>query len=337
MFGCMSQWRATRGLPGGGPGGGGGAMYDVDGLAGGSGGGAAFAPSSGGATNQVPANPSDYNSMSFGTAGTDGNPNASIYNGSGGGGAGGAGDYSPSRGGAGGPAKDTIFNATLFATDAYENAGMPATWRTAVGSSGKLAQGGAGATYSPNVGKASGYAGEGGGGAGARGGQGSGQQGGGGASGYYASQVKLLSSSTLPNGTQLGGNADVAFISVEVYDESLDGNQEPLIPPVSGNALAAERTVTWTVTRSTTENVVGTFSLTSGIGPNQIGFGPNGETKTSQISSGAVYTLTSTNGDSKNLSGNTLTLSDDDSNPGAISITSDIGRFSDNETWVANW
>ena len=39
----------------------------------------------------------------------------------------------------------------------------------------------------------------------------------------------------------------------------------------------------------------------------------------------------------KNLNGNTLTLSDDDSNPGAISITSDIGGFSDNETWVANW
>jgi hypothetical protein len=134
----------------------------------------------------------------------------------------------------------------------------------------------------------------------------------------------------------LGGNADVAFISVEAY--SVSDDQEPLIPPASGVPLAAERTVTWTVSRSSTENVSATFSLTSGIGPNQIGFGPNGETKTSQISSGAVYTLTSTsNVDSRNLSGNTLTLSDDDSNPGAISITSDIGGFSDNETWVANW
>ena len=208
-----------------------------------------------------------------------------------------------------------------------------------------------GATYSPTTGIERGYkvgqgfrnnggAGSGngaGGGAGARGGQGSGQQGGGGASGYYASQVTLLSSSTLPNGTRLGGNADVAFISVEAYDESLDGNQEPLIPPISGVGQAAERTVTWTVTRANTETVTGVFSLTSGIGPSQIGFGPNGETKTSQISSGSVYTLTGTSADNKNLNGNTLTLSDDDSNPGAISITSDIGGFSDNETWVANW
>lgn len=162
--GADTTWAINPGLTLTSKGGGGGAMYDEDGLAGGSGGGAAFAPSSGGATNQAAANPSDYTSMSFGTAGTDGNPDAGIYNGSGGGGAGGAGDYSPTRGGAGGPAKDTVFNATLFATNAYEGPGMPATWRTAVGSSGKLAQGGAGATYSPNVGKASGYAGEGGGG-----------------------------------------------------------------------------------------------------------------------------------------------------------------------------
>ena len=210
-----------------------------------------------------------------------------------------------------------------------------------------------GATYSPTTGIERGYkvgqgfrnnggagAGNGaGGGAGARGGQGSGQQGGGGASGYYASQVRLLSSSTLPNGTTQGGNADVAFISVEVYDESLDGNQEPLIPPGSGIAQAAERTVTWTITRSTTEKVGGTFTLTSGTGPSQIGFGPSSATKTSQISSGAVYTLTSTSADNQNLNGNTLTLSDDDGedNHGAISITSDIGGFTSNKRWEANW
>lgn len=211
-----------------------------------------------------------------------------------------------------------------------------------------------GATYSPTTGIERGYkvgqgfrnnggaatGNQGGGGAGARGGEGGSGSGagGGGASGYYASQVELLSSSTLPNGTQLGGNADVAFISVEVYDESLDGNQEPLIPPASGVPQAAERTVTWTVTRSSPENVSCIFSLTSGIGPSTIGFGPNGETKTSQISSGSVYTLTSTGGvDSRNLSGNTLTLSDDDSNPGSISITPSVGAFTSNERWEANW
>jgi hypothetical protein len=209
-----------------------------------------------------------------------------------------------------------------------------------------------GATYSPTTGIERGYkvgqghrnnggaatGNQGGGGAGARGGEGGSGSGagGGGASGYYASQVTLLSSLTLPGGTTQGGNADVAFISVEAY--SVNDDQEPLIPPASGVPLAAERTVTWTVSRSSTENVSATFSLTSGIGPNQIGFGPNGETKTSQISSGAVYTLTSTsNVDSRNLNGNTLTLSDDDSNPGAISITSDIGVFTSNERWTANW
>jgi len=209
-----------------------------------------------------------------------------------------------------------------------------------------------GATYSPTTGIERGYkvgqghrnnggagsGNEGGGGAGARGGEGASGSGagGGGASGYYASQVTLLSSLTLPNGTQLGGNADVAFISVEAY--SVNDDQEPLIPPASGIPLAAERTVTWTVSRSSTENVSGIFSLTSGIGPNRIIFGPNGETKTSQISSGAVYTLTSTGGvDSRNLSGNTLTLSDDDSNPGSISITPSIGVFTSDERWEANW
>jgi len=211
-----------------------------------------------------------------------------------------------------------------------------------------------GATYSPTTGIERGYkvgqghrnnggaatGNQGGGGAGARGGEGGSGSGagGGGASGYYTSQVTLLSSTELPGGTTIGGNADVAFISVELYDESLDGNQEPLIPPVSGVPQAAERTVTWTVTRSSTENVSGIFSLTSGIGPNTLSFGPNGETKTSQISSGAVYTLTSTGGaDSRNLSGNTLTLSDDDSNPGSISITPSIGVFTSNERWEANW
>ena len=147
-----------------GKGGGGGAMYDEDGLAGGSGGGAAFAPSSGGATNQAAANPVDWTALSFGTAGTDGNPDSSIYNGSGGGGAGGAGTYTPTGGGAGGAGLQTIFLGSKFVTDVGGNPGMPATWRTAVGANGKFGQGGAGGTYDPDVGRVSGYAGEGGGG-----------------------------------------------------------------------------------------------------------------------------------------------------------------------------
>ena len=71
----------------------------------------------------------------------------------------------------------------------------------------------------------------GGGGAGARGGEGNTNNGGGGgASGYYSSQVELLSSSTLPNGTQLGGNAGVGFFTIEAYSKT--GSQEPVIPPI---------------------------------------------------------------------------------------------------------
>ena len=96
----------------------------------------------------------------------------------------------------------------------------------------------------------------GGGGAGARGGEGTGSNGGGGgASGYYSSQVELLSSTTLPNGTRLGGNDDVAFICVEAYNPSLDGQQEPCIPPASGPPQAAERTVTWSVSRNAGDKI----------------------------------------------------------------------------------
>ena len=122
----------------------------------------------------------------------------------------------------------------------------------------------------------------GGGGAGARGGQGSGGNGGGGASGYYSSQVELLSSSTLPNGTRLGGNDDVAFICVEAYSK-LNGQQEPCIPPKSSQ-IGAERTVTWSVSRNAGDNNTVTFSRQVVKGPNQITFGPNGGNITTQIS-----------------------------------------------------
>ena len=87
-----------------------------------------------------------------------------------------------------------------------------------------------------NAGRGTGSGNGGGGGAGARGGEGTGGNstatgGGGGGSGYYSSQVELLSSSTLPNGTQLGGNAGAAFISIEAY--SINDDQEPLIAPIN--------------------------------------------------------------------------------------------------------
>ena len=218
-----------------------------------------------------------------------------------------------------------------------------------------------GATYSPTTGIERGYkvgqghrndggagsGNEGGGGAGARGGEGASGSGagGGGASGYYASQVELLSSSTLPNGTQLGGNADVAFISVEAY--SVSDDQEPLIAPASGTAQGAERTVTWTITRSAGDSNTVTFTRQSGTGPNNITFGPNGEIKTSQISSGAVYTRTSSTNSGPGslafrLNGSTLELDDrqgdgSDNDFTDLRITPDQGRFTSDSRWEANW
>jgi hypothetical protein len=168
-----------------------------------------------------------------------------------------------------------------------------------------------GATYSPTTGIERGYkvgqghrnnggagsGNQGGGGAGARGGEGASGNGagGGGASGYYSSQVEILSSSSdyaieegLKKGTKLGGNADVAFISVEVYDESLDGIQDPLIPPDSEQSQT-ERTVTWKVVRSAAFRSEVIFIRQSGVGPYRITWGPNGGDVTSQILAGAVY------------------------------------------------
>jgi hypothetical protein len=181
----------------------------------------------------------------------------------------------------------------------------------------------------------------GGGGAGARGGQGtSSNGGGGGASGYYSSQVELLSSSTLPNGTQLGGNDDVAFICVEAYSANAD--QEPCIPPKS-NQVAAERTVTWSVSRNAGDSNTVTFSRQSGNGPSNITFGPNGGNITTQISKGAVYTRTSSSasggrGLSFRLSGNILQLDDNfDRDFNDLQITPSVGRFTSDSRWEANW
>ena len=185
----------------------------------------------------------------------------------------------------------------------------------------------------------------GGGGAGARGGQGtSSNGGGGGASGYIKSgglggEVKLLNSTTLKNGTGLGGNDDVAFICVEAYRASDD--QKPCIPPKSN--YTGEKTVTWSVSRSAGDSNTVTFSKQSGNGPDRITFGPNGGSITTQISSGAVYTRTSSSasggrGLSFRLSGNTLQLDDNlDSDFNDLQITPDQGRFTSDSRWEANW
>ena len=169
----------------------------------------------------------------------------------------------------------------------------------------------------------------GGGGAGARGGEGnSNNGGGGGASGYYTSQVELLSSSTLPNGTRLGGNDDVAFISVEAYNPGLDGQQEPFIPPKS-TASNDLRETTFTVTREAANNNVIVYEKQSGNGPDTLTFGPNGGSFTAQITAGTVYTVKSHPGKLRvDTNTNTLQLEDSSDNDyNDLQVNPNIGTF----------
>ena len=201
----------------------------------------------------------------------------------------------------------------------------------------------------------------GGGGAGARGGHGSSNGGGGGASGYTS--LTLLSSNTLPTGTQQGGNADVAFISVEAY--SVSDDQEPLIPPDSGST--AERTVNWRPSRNAGDRNTIELIRISGTGPDRLGFGPNADqfAQNSQISAGTVYQFDrASNENGRGLSlkieNNVLQAADNpNNNPnyGNLQINPDQGTFSStmslpvtikgvageggnpqpNIRWTANW
>lgn len=180
----------------------------------------------------------------------------------------------------------------------------------------------------------------GGGGAGARGGTGtSNNGGGGGASGYQSGQIELLPSSVLPEGTQLGGNDDVAFISVERYVATDD--HTPLIPPKSNTTT--ERTVTFSVSRNAGDSNTVTFSKQSGTGPGSLTFGPNGGNVTAQISRGAVYTRTGSTasggrGLSFRLSGNTLQLDDNlDRDFNDLQVTPNQGTFTSDSRYEANW
>ena len=208
----------------------------------------------------------------------------------------------------------------------------------------------------------------GGGGAGARGGQGtSSNRGGGGASGFIATggeagDVELLSSTTLPNnGTQLGGNDDVAFISVEAYSAN---NLEPYIPPKSNTKET--RTVNWNPQRDAGDRNTLEFLRVGGNDNDRLRFGPNADqvAQNSQILAGTVYQLVHVN----NENGRPITLriknnelqgadNPDNLNFGNIQIRPDQGVFSSDGTlpvairgavgrdgnpqpnirWTANW
>ena len=89
----------------------------------------------------------------------------------------------------------------------------------------------AGKGYRENGGNAAANTDKGGGGAGAYGGDAplvGNTGGGGGGSGYSNGEITLLVSDTLPTGTQVGGNDDTAFISIEAT--SVASDNEPVIP-----------------------------------------------------------------------------------------------------------
>ena len=176
---------------------------------------------------------------------------------------------------------------------------------------------------------------QGGGGAGARGGTGATNNGsgGGGASGYASDEVEILTSSVLPQGTQLGGNDDVAFICFEAYVPTDDF--VPCIPPKSNDPNSL-KTVHFNVTRSAAFQNTITFRKVSGFGPGRITWGPNGGRVSAQISPGAVYTLESLTRGSLRLSGNTLQLEDSSDNDyNDLTVTPDRGRFTSSSRYVA--
>ena len=58
-------------------------------------------------------------------------------------------------------------------------------------------------------------------------------------------------------------------------------------------------------------------------------------TGVADIEEGSIYTITSTtNVNTRSLSGGTLSFSDTDSNPGTLSITPDKGEWTDTNTYV---
>ena len=192
---------------------------------------------------------------------------------------------------------------------------------------------------------------QGAGGAGARGGSAatSSNGGGGGGSGYQSSEIELLSSTTLPGGTGTGGNAEVGFVGIEVFDE--DASKEPSIPDPTEDI----RTVEFDVTRNTSnENEIILTKNGSGFGPNTIKLGPTSGKLKADIGEGVVYDVTSlntnTSGIKVKLSGNTLFADDNigsgpdpikssfaDGDYDDLTVTPSLGEFTSNSSWTANW
>ena len=147
------------------------------------------------------------------------------------------------------------------------------------------------------------------GGNGATGGSGGDNAGGGGGSGYTNGEVTVVDN-------QLGGSDGDAKVIIRVVPD--------------GREL-----VTFTQTRTSSENIQIVLTLESGNGPNTITLGSaagfTGDLPTAvtaEIQRGAIYNVTSTtNVDASALNNGTAIFSDIDSNPGSLSITPDKGEW----------
>ena len=185
---------------------------------------------------------------------------------------------------------------------------------------------------------------EGGGGAGATGGTAATNNGsgGGGGSGYYdGSEVTLLSGSTLPLGTRLGGNDGVGFISIETADTTSENyNVEPTLPPPI--IRDAVNNVTFAVSREAGDTNTITFRKTAGgTGPEYLTFGPNAATITVALDNDCVYERTGVSasggrGATLRLSGGTLQLDDNlDYDFNDLQVTPYGGTFTSTNVFVA--
>ena len=156
----------------------------------------------------------------------------------------------------------------------------------------------------------------------------------------------------MPGGTGIGGNSEVGFVGIEVFDE--DAFQDPSIPDPTVDI----RTVDFVITRNTSnENSLVLTKDGPGFGPDTITFGPTSGTISIDIGENTVYNLTGENTNTSDinvkLSENTLFVDDQigsgpdptksvyaDGDYNDLTVTPSRGKFTkigSKFTWNANW
>ena len=204
---------------------------------------------------------------------------------------------------------------------------------------------------------------QGAGGSGARGGNAASanNSGGGGGSGYQSSEIELLNSfsfdsigniSIAENTNRLGGNDDVGFISIELFEEESSGRyriEQPQASAYSTSSIAAvvEKEVGFEIERDSGLSSTITFERVFGLGPKTITFGPETEKNPpmdSVLGENALYVLQSISPSNADyvLRNNTVQIDGDrDGTYNDLSITPNKGRFFLDQgnilSYIADW